>query len=132
MIPTEFRLLFADLFLFALVSSAFVFTFSKNQQKLSSGKLMKYEKCHREVGIKDLMRSFRVLCSPTFPGAKGRSYLFNSIDDIDDVSFIFNVCPIRLQNAAHSGSYCMRWKGRTYLLFWNKVCWFCHHGIRGC
>ena len=75
----------------------------------------------------DLVPGFQVCCSPTSPGAKGRNYWFNTIDR---ASRGLNVCPLRLQDAACSGFDHMYRKGRIYLVFWNKVCWFCRHGIR--
>ena len=75
---------------------------------------MNCEKCHQELRMKDLVHRFRVWCSPTSPGAKGHSYWF---DSIDEATFILNVCPLRLWDAAHSGSDRVHWKGRTYLLF---------------
>ena len=52
---------------------------------------MNCEKCHQELGMKDLVHRFRVWCSPTSPGAKGHSYWF---DSIDEATFILNVCPL--------------------------------------
>ena len=49
---------------------------------------------------------------------------------IDEASLLLRVCPLRLWDAAHYGRDHVYWKGRTYLLSWNKVCWSCRHGIR--
>ena len=66
----------------------------------------------------DLVHRSRVWCSPNSPGAKGFSYWFNSIDE---ASWGLNVCPLRVQDAARSGSDHVYRKGRTCLLFWSKV-----------
>ena len=76
----------------SLISSVFVFAFpkmlfSKNQQKLSLGKMTHCDRCHGELEMKDLVHLFQVWCSLTFPGAKGRSYWFHSTDD---ASFVLN------------------------------------------
>ena len=59
------------------------------------------------------MHRFRVWCSPASPRAKGHSYLFNSIDE---ASWGLNMCLLRIQGAACSGSDRVYLKGRTYLL----------------
>ena len=88
---------------------------------------MKCEKYYLELEMKDLVHRFRVWCSPTSPRAKGRRYWF---DGIAEASFFLKVCPLRLQDAARYGYDRVYWKGRTYLLFWNKVCWSGRHGVK--
>ena len=60
---------------------------------------MNCEKCHQELEMVDLVHRFHVLCSTTSSGAKGHSYLF---DSIDDASFVLNMCPFMLQDAART------------------------------